>query len=465
MSHTEFRSGRHRVHPLTPILTSFGIVWAAILFALFNITSWWSTAVQVYSDHVLVGWLLTIAGLILLLAVLALGSWVSWRFRFFELADDEVRIGHGWIVRSRRSARFDRVQAIDINQPLLARPLGLAELKIETAGGDDSDLTIKFLKLDQAQQLQQQILAVSEATEDTEETPESHSTPLHGPINTGTLWGSEALSGLVFFLGVAIAIFVVVAIAALAIFLHGLITGEPLIDASTLVASAGGILLGVGIGIGAIVVTGVAAIVASWNTEHDFTLAADDHERRLQISAGLTSTRKQTVPFDRVHGLKEIRPLWWRPAQWSQVKMLVAGYAATAEKTTTLLPVAKYDQTNTVIDAVLHRVAEPESVSPAQWHSPRRAWWLSPIDLRQQSVRVDPRGIEITLGRFWARRIYIPWQRVQGYTVLTSPLRRLANVVDVQVDLVPGPITAIARELSPEDAQQFVAELSKYKAA
>src|SRR5699024_5670466 len=92
-------------------------------------------------------WPLVVAvvGLLVLLGLIALGNWVSWRYRFYEITADEVRIGSGWIARSRRTARLDRVQAVDINQPLLARLVGLGELKVETAGGSDSDLTIKFL--------------------------------------------------------------------------------------------------------------------------------------------------------------------------------------------------------------------------------------------------------------------------------------------------------------------------------
>ena len=70
-----------------------------------------------------------------------------------------VRVNTGFVFRQQRQARLDRVQAIDIVQPLLARIFGLAELKFEVADAGESAVRLAYLKMDQARQLRATILA------------------------------------------------------------------------------------------------------------------------------------------------------------------------------------------------------------------------------------------------------------------------------------------------------------------
>ena len=65
----------------------------------------------------------------------------------------------GFLFKQQRQARLDRVQAIDIVQPLLARIFGLAELKFEVADAGESAVRLAYLPLDQARQLRATILA------------------------------------------------------------------------------------------------------------------------------------------------------------------------------------------------------------------------------------------------------------------------------------------------------------------
>ena len=76
-------------------------------------------------------WLLAGGGLVLLAAVL--GFVLTWYFTKYQVSGGYVRVNTGFLFRQHRQARLDRVQAIDIVQPLLARIFGLAELKFEVA--------------------------------------------------------------------------------------------------------------------------------------------------------------------------------------------------------------------------------------------------------------------------------------------------------------------------------------------
>ncbi len=74
-------------------------------------------------------WLLMAGGAVLLLV--ALSFFLSWRFTKYQVTGQHVNVNSGVVFRRQRQARIDRVQAIDIVQPLLARIFGLAELKFE----------------------------------------------------------------------------------------------------------------------------------------------------------------------------------------------------------------------------------------------------------------------------------------------------------------------------------------------
>ena len=60
--------------------------------------------------------------------------------------------------RSRR-VRLDRLQAVDVVRPLVARALGLAELRLEVAGGSSSEAPLAYLSEDAAQRLRAELLA------------------------------------------------------------------------------------------------------------------------------------------------------------------------------------------------------------------------------------------------------------------------------------------------------------------
>ena len=63
-------------------------------------------------------------------------SAVAWRVTRFAVTDEAVHLRTGILFRQQRQARLDRLQAVDVVQPLLARLVGLAELKLEVAGGE-----------------------------------------------------------------------------------------------------------------------------------------------------------------------------------------------------------------------------------------------------------------------------------------------------------------------------------------
>ena len=102
-------------------------------------------------------WLLAGGAMVLLVSVL--GFLLTWYFTKYQVSGGYVRVNTGFLFRQQRQARLDRVQAIDIEQPLLARIFGLAELKFEVADAGESAVRLAYLKIDDARQLRATILA------------------------------------------------------------------------------------------------------------------------------------------------------------------------------------------------------------------------------------------------------------------------------------------------------------------
>ncbi len=474
--------GRHRVHPLTPLLSAGRFLAAALAVAVFNIIQQGTfprSVADAFTDGGATAWLVVTGVAIAVLVITVILAWVSWRYRFFELADDEIRIGSGWLVRSRRSARFDRVQAIDVNQPLLARLVGLGEVKVETAGGDDSDLTIRYLGLDDCRALRSAVLEAKRETENpggpavqepdagdtngwgTVPAPDS-TVVIHGPVSPLRLLGSVAIGpGLLLLVGLPV-VFGAATVAVAAFGLgNGISVGEAL--AMTAGTIAGTSFVGVGIFLMGL----VASMWQRWNQFHGFTLSADDRRGRLHVSAGLTSTRRQTIPVRRIHALAIIEPAWWRPLHWAKVRINVAGYAGEgANVSTTLLPVASLAEADGVVDGVIGRITGlRHQPSEARWASPKRSVWLSPIDWRNQVVRITPRALVVTSGRLRRYRAVIPWSRIQGHTLLQGPMSRALSLVDVRIDLVDGPVSVTATQLAPDDAARLMRVLDERRGA
>lgn len=82
--------GRRRVHPVTPLLVGARVLVAAIAVIAFNVVQQASSLgdlVNFLTDSGLMVWLAVTGIALLIIAITAVLSWVSWKYRFFELAD------------------------------------------------------------------------------------------------------------------------------------------------------------------------------------------------------------------------------------------------------------------------------------------------------------------------------------------------------------------------------------------
>ena len=155
--------GYTRVHRLTPLLRFWSLILALVAVFVLNINASMLSDVLSYLQgghlgEVGRGTLLGIGGFVLVCAAIWLVSGVWWRKLGYKLTEDEVALRHGVISTSFRSARYERIQAVDVVESVIARLLGLATVRVETAGGRSSVIKIEYLSKAKAEELREELL-------------------------------------------------------------------------------------------------------------------------------------------------------------------------------------------------------------------------------------------------------------------------------------------------------------------
>lgn len=452
-----------RVHKITPLLNAWQVIAALLVVLTFQSLEFlgelWENRSRI--DGGLVA--LIILGVVLLIALLAAGySILAWRFTRFAVTADAVLLHQGIVFRQQRHARLNRIQAIDVVQPLLARLLGLAQLKVETAGGSSgSSVVLRYLKESEARAVRQEILhraaasaaPVAGGTDGSGEgsggasRPAGTGTPAPLPaaidrpervlyrVSVGQLFGSTLLSGWLF--------------GAL-VFLGGTIVLAFVADPAVLVANVGAF---------------VGVLALAWNRFNSgFGFQAGVTVDGIKLRHGLLEKRSQTVPPGRIYAVTLTQPLLWRIAGWWRVDVNIAGYGAAIENANAanlavLLPVGRrgdaltalwlvlpdlgVDDTPAVLDAALTGSGPGAGFIT----SPRRARWIDPFTWRRNALTITRRGMLMRTGRFVRRLTIVPHERSQSLGIDQGPIERSLRIANFRVDSVRGSIYPRARHL------------------
>ncbi|MBN6150212.1 PH domain-containing protein [Xanthomonas sp. AmX2] len=88
------------------------------------------------------------------LVAVAVLRYLTYRYR---IGDDGISIRSGLLQRSRREIPFARIHNVVVHQSLLHRLFGVAEVRLESAGGDKPEAEMRVLRLEQALALEQQV--------------------------------------------------------------------------------------------------------------------------------------------------------------------------------------------------------------------------------------------------------------------------------------------------------------------
>ncbi|GAA2247803.1 PH domain-containing protein [Herbiconiux moechotypicola] len=483
MTHDLADGGWHRLHPATPLLRG-GIVLIAILgFVVANfrerLIDWLFGAPELPGDPLQtayergqLGWAaLVVAGLLLL----GIASFfLSWRLHTFRIGDDVVEVRSGVLFRTHRRARIDRIQGVAIDRPFFARLFGTARVDISVAG-QDAKVQLAYLGGADADALRGEVLRLASGARAAEaQVDTAHPSPpgeregivnqrvrellapeldpsLAAPesvvkIPPGRLIGSLVLSG-----------FTVMVVLAVALLLTTSMLGRREFLAF-------------------IVLPGLVAAIGYYVNRFTKTLrySIAGTPDGIRVGSGLLSTNNDTLPPGRVHAIEVSQPLLWRPAGWWMIRINRAGAAgeATAQASTTMLPVGTIDDARRVLELLVPGMAGSETGRLVDagltarrgegfTDAPRRARLLRPFSWRRTGFARGEAALLLRGGFVWRRLVVVPLARVQSIRVSQGPVRRGLGLAELTVHTVAGPVrpelAVVDREVAREQFEEWSA--------
>ncbi|MGV0353561.1 PH domain-containing protein [uncultured Corynebacterium sp.] len=443
--------GFHRVHRLTPLLQFWSVILAILAIGVVNIN------LEVLGDAARfiadghwgrglrdAAW--TAAAFIGICLAIWFLSAIWWRRLGYRLGTDELALRRGVLSTQLRTARYDRIQAVDVIEPVIARIFGVAAVRVETAGGASSHIQIAYLNKPAATQLREEILTrTSGCRPPTGAEPAAANDAAHQEVVIPPIPTRRSLLGA----ALRLSTLLVVVIAAVLV-----LTPVP---KTTVVP----ILVGL--------VPNVWGLIdTSWRFSS--RLDEDDSGRALLIiNYGLADRRHQSVRLDRIHAVQVRQPLLWRLTKWWEVRVSVAGYGSAAGKgsgTTRVLPVGSREQALRLLELLspldkkeIDRYAQPEGAREPTYSSPRRAWWVSPLDSHRQAVTLVG-GNSITHAGLLNRRVsVIANSHIQELAYTAGPIAQLCRLATVRYELVAGPVRMAGSDLDPADAAALLSHL------
>ena len=447
-----------RVHPVSPLVRGW-IALAALAYFVGRdqAESWFADGHTRLPQGEALLWAVLALGVALLL--IAGAFFLSWWFTRYQLTREHIRVHSGILVRQQRQARLDRVQAIDIVQPLLARIFGLAELRFEVADAGESAVRLAYLRLGDAQRLRVRILegASGEAAEPGETLPDGGTADYDDgdsvrgeqqvlSLAPGRVVAAALLSGTSVFLLLAVAAVVVLTA----------ITGE---------AASFAALVPIIFGFGS----------AYWGLfSSSFNFRASVSKDGIRIRSGLLDTRAQTVPPGRIQAVSVRQSPLWRFKGWYSVQVNVAGYGAGAsgdvQSRTRLLPVGTQEEVFRMLALILPDpgTEDPVGAFTAGMRgsgdqagftvSPVRARWVSPLTRRRNGYLVTGTALLSRGGFFWRSLDVVPHSRIQSLALEQGPVQRRLRLADLVLHSTPGPVTPKIADMDADTAERLFHE-------
>jgi len=338
----------------------------------------------------------------------------AWWYATFGLRDDHLVVHSGLVLRRSREIPLSRLQAVDVVRPLLMQVFGLAELRVELAGGDGSVVRLPCLRHELAERMRVAVLA--------------HAAGLPGRAPEAPEWPFYRLPFALLLGALLFRVPVLLAFVALLMLLTaGVVFGEP------------GVF-------GAVVPLVLGLLRHFWGPLTRYTdFYASTSGDGLRLRYGMFQRRMQTVPPGRVQAVRVVEPLLWRALGVARVEANVAGYAGARQgDSATLLPVAPRHRAFTLVNEVFpdsDAVAVPLASSGGMFHS---------------DVGADEYLFVTTRGLFCRITDVVPVERVQALRLAEGPWSRLTGRLTAGADTPPGPADGRAHGLESGHARSLL---------
>lgn len=385
---------------------------------------------------------------------LILGT-LSWWFTRYHLDELSVHRRSGIFFKKERTIRLESVQSVDISRPLVARLLGISELRFEVADGSGEALHIKYVSREKATRLRHAALQsisilraqggargtgvgagyrpdaplpsgaaypVSSAQPGMSQSgsvPETAAYPRPAalPVLAGNFPESGSPEG-------AVAFRLSTGRLIMSILLENLVWVIPLVIVMGVSAMITAVFSGLSPlyipmvalpSLGAPLIGYVGALWARFDNSARFRIYRGDRGA-LTLRYGFTGTHTQNVLPERVQAVQVEQSILWKMFGWYRVTMTIAGVGVDRSNQGGLtrnvaLPVGNERETMTVLRLLLPELDEQQAQvlmaaarssqkhqvpgAPQMLQVPSTARWLDPLTLHVKgltSINADAQG-------------------------------------------------------------------------
>lgn len=350
---------------------------------------------------------LGLAGVIYLLNYLV---WTRFTFALSATTNHEYEliVNSGIFVRTTKTLRIARLQAVDIHRPLVARIFGYATLQVEVAGTGDSRAIIRYLSVTDSQELRMAILRLAGNSESGE--PASEEVP-HWDVPNSRLAASLALTTSTYVLVAGALFSVIIAI----------VNGYGGVAAFAITVFGAGV-----------------SVIAGFTQFFNFRLSKDT--RGITISHGLFSTSSYTISPIRLQAIDISQPLAWRFFGWHRISINVAGIDTNtgAKGPRVLIPVIHHTQLNHLLTTL---VPEWNINLDSDWlPAAPAARWRYPLQHSYIGSFTSDTVCAARTGWLTRHMKFAPHARIQSIRLTQGPFQRSLDLITTHCDSVPGPI-------------------------
>lgn len=390
---------------------------------------------------------------------------VGYHRRFeYDLTADTVDIRSGVLSRREREIPVRRIQNVDISRNVVQRALGIAAVALETAGGNETEASLRYVGLEEAKRIQRDLERLGRGDEaEAEPAPE-----LLFAI-------SERELLLLWLVSLDLRLVPVVSVV-LPVVVPSLLESLPAWTSALVVAPLGALVF--------VLLSSVASGTVAVLNYYDFTLTRSGED--LRYERGLLRRFDGTIPLEKVQTLTLSENLLKRAVGYASLGIETAGYApgqGGGRGTQSAVPLGERDDVVRLARSiepfgalafarppkrarrryvvrylalvglavgVAYAVAALTGLALA-WYVPLVALPLVPVAAQRRWENLGyalADGYVLVRSGFWTRTTKIvPYDRVQTVYTTQTPLQRRRDLATVTVD------TASSASLLGRDAR------------
>lgn len=96
-------------------------------------------------------------GVLIAYAVMLAWEYLVWKNYSYSIEEDKIKIVHGVIRKNQREIPLKRIQNVDISRNIVHRIVGLSKVDLETAGGSDTEASLKYVEPEEGERIREQV--------------------------------------------------------------------------------------------------------------------------------------------------------------------------------------------------------------------------------------------------------------------------------------------------------------------